>query len=353
MAALACSEQLTTLAVSQACKTITLIGNRGKFFVLKGSPFKLPIGISEEKTRYIQTMFRSLTSTAFVIRNPIKYCGKISSSDCSTHIFRTDIESIPSDSADGEWIDEIELFKILSREEIPLERCVIKPKPILPYSRLIINLVGTTGSGKGMQGSLLTKEFDIPHISLGDLYRNECIKKTIISKITEQFKSYEDAVSESASTIAYGLLIRRISQEDCKKGFILEGFPRTVEQCKVFASTILNPNDRHIPIFLHIAKEDVIYDRLQRRFICKNCGLQVRNLEPNQETKCSICKTALTKRIDDIARATISQRLDFFGKHIPDVLSEIALRDPVYFIDGMLPVEKVYEQIKYTIKTLP
>lgn len=189
-----------------------------------------------------------------------------------------------------------------------------------PSKRLIITLTGTSGSGKGTQGALLSERFNLPHISVGDLFRREAREKTLLSGLNDQFSNY------APDELCVGMICKRLSEDDCQSGFILDGFPRTPGQANVLVRTILRPEDIHIPIYLDV-REEFIVERLKDRFICPTCGVQVQG--PGF-CKTSSCKDVeLVHRSEDIDMGKLQSKFKIFNDNKNGILSIIAAKDEV------------------------
>lgn len=168
-------------------------------------------------------------------------------------------------------------------------------------------IIGPLGAGKGTQGDLLSNKYGIPHIALGDILREEIKRDTELGRSIQDYLDRGDLVPDG---IVNEVIRQRLSEADCMKGFILDGYPRTIAQAR--ALDRLKELDR--VIHLDIADE-VIIQRLLARRICKRCGsiYNLRLKPPKQEGICDHCGGELYKRKDDepeVAR----KRLDEYKK---------------------------------------
>ncbi len=198
--------------------------------------------------------------------------------------------------------------------------------------KIIINLIGRTGSGKGTQGSYLSAKTGLPHISIGDLFRDEVRNKTELGKLIEIFE--ENHPKEfPPDEIWFGILLKRFSQQDCAKGYILDNFPRTPAQAKVFVNGLLSPKDCHVPLFFDL-DEKIICERLKNRYICPSCGVQVRAHDGNNSGACSNADCngqKLEYRAEDRDEQKMQRRFATFNKNIVDILTVMESRDPIYY----------------------
>lgn len=218
-----------------------------------------------------------------------------------------------------------------------------------PEKRLIINLIGTSGSGKGTQGEMLSLRYGIPHISIGDLFRDELRNKTALGRLI----SYHDQVDPrnySPDEICLGIMSRRLGQPDCRNGFILDGFPRTPEQTAILINTFVRPRDMHVPIFMDLS-EEIIRDRLKNRFICLLCGHQVR--EHDETPRKGYCPkpdckdSRLEHRVEDMDQEKLERRFGIFRENLDGILKTVSLRDQVIplRLDGTETPEKVFSDV--------
>lgn len=221
--------------------------------------------------------------------------------------------------------------------------------------KIIISLIGTSGSGKGTQGTLLSKWLNIPHISVGDLLREEFRNETKIGRV---LKIYDNLFfpEQLPDEIPVGLLMRRLSQEDCFDGYILDGFPRTGIQANIIRNVLLSLNDLHIPIHLNIS-EDEIKVRLLNRYYCPSCGHQVREFDHNPwPGYCPLdanqgVMISLIHRPEDTFKEELERRLKLFRDNKTEILQNLSERDTVIHINlsNDLTPNNVFDLIKMEI----
>lgn len=153
-----------------------------------------------------------------------------------------------------------------------------------------IVLFGAPGSGKGSQAKLITKEFGLPQISTGDILRDHIQRQTNIGKIVEAIINRGELVPDG---MIIDIICDRIKKEDCKKGYILDGFPRTLEQAK----KLLEITNIDVVIYIDVSIIEVERRALSRR-ICPSCG-KIFNISKKIIEDCDECGTKLIQRDDD------------------------------------------------------
>lgn len=170
-----------------------------------------------------------------------------------------------------------------------------------PNHRLVIVLFGRPGSGKGTQGEILSKAYGIPNLSMGDLLRRELRERTQLgSLVVVHNRQTTEAIPDE---LPAGVLMRRMSQPDCQRGFILDGFPRTVAQVAIVQRIFTRSTDCSIALHLDLS-DTTIYKRVEGRRICSQCGTQTRNfrhlVQPTcQESSCIARDIFLIRRPED------------------------------------------------------
>ena len=207
-------------------------------------------------------------------------------------------------------------------------------------------MFGPPGSGKGTYASRLSRDLNVPHISTGDLVREEIKNKTETGKKIEEYTKRGQLVPDE--TIVQ-LLRERISQPDSTNGFILDGFPRTIPQAKALEK-ITSPE---LVVNLDVP-DSIIIERLSSRLTCRNCGAiyNERFLRPKVEGFCDKCGGELYKRDDD-KPDVIQERLKTYRKQTKPLLDYYGKKNLVENVNNKeagVPPEKIVGQIMNIIR---
>ena len=196
--------------------------------------------------------------------------------------------------------------------------------------KLIIS--GPPGSGKGTRASRIAQALKIPHIYTGDLFRKEIAGGTDLGKMAKEIIDQGKLVPD---VITVDMLKKRLQDEDCNKGFILDGFPRTIQQAELLKGI----TDIDHVINLEISRE-IIIDRMASRRTCKGCGeiFNVKTMPPKVEGKCDKCSSELIQRNDE-KEEVISERLEVYEKMTKPLIQFYSELGLLRAINGSIPVE--------------
>ncbi len=206
-----------------------------------------------------------------------------------------------------------------------------------------IIIFGAPGVGKGTQAKILSQKLNIPHISTGDILREAIKNETELGKKAKEIVQKGDLVPDE---IMGGLIKDRLTSDECKNGFILDGFPRTVKQAEIL-SDILKETGFDSPIVIKLdADDEVIINRLSNRRMCSKCGFITNLNELEDPNKCPNCGAVgtLFQRDDDKVEV-IQNRLKIFHESTAPVIEYYKGKVKILEIDGAQPLEKVTEQI--------
>ena len=213
-----------------------------------------------------------------------------------------------------------------------------------------IILMGLPGAGKGTQASEIVKKYPIPHISTGDMFRKAIKEETDFGK---QAKSYMDRGELVPDEVTIGIVRERLAEEDAKKGFLLDGFPRTVEQADAL-NDILSSLGREVDAVINIqVPEEELMNRLTGRRICEVCGTTYHLVfnPPKVEGICDLDGGKLYQREDDNPE-TVANRLSVNVKQTKPLLDFYENQGVLKNIDGSREIENVTEDVIQILETL-
>ncbi|CEH30940.1 adenylate kinase [Aneurinibacillus migulanus] len=211
-----------------------------------------------------------------------------------------------------------------------------------------IILTGLPGAGKGTQGERIVEEFGIPHISTGDMFRAAIKEETEMGK---QAKSYMDQGLLVPDEVVIGIVKERLGKADCEKGFMLDGFPRTMAQAEALDATLAELG-RSIDHVINIdVDRSILMERLTGRRICKNCGATYHVIfnPPSQEGICDKCGGELYQRDDD-NEATVATRLDVNIEQSAPILKYYNEKGLLRNINGQQDINKVFEDVAQVLR---
>ena len=184
---------------------------------------------------------------------------------------------------------------------------------------MILIMFGAPGVGKGSQAKILSEALRIPHISTGDIFRENVANRTELGRLV---KVHMDNGLLVPDEMTIGLIMDRIYSADCKSGFILDGFPRTLSQVEHLGRS-LKAEKRSIDTVVNITLDDAkIIGRLTGRRVCPSCNLvyHLAYSKPHNVGRCNNCSSNLVQRIDD-TESTIVRRLQVYHAQTKPVLS--------------------------------
>ena len=204
-------------------------------------------------------------------------------------------------------------------------------------------LLGPPGAGKGTQVAKIVEKYGVPHISTGDIFRENIKKGTELGKKAQEYMNRGELVPDD---LVIEIATTRLLEDDCRNGFLLDGFPRTVYQAEKL-DEFLAARGSKIDKVLDIAveKEELI-TRLTGRRVCKACGasFHVVNIPPKQEGVCDYCGGELIQRADDNLE-TVTNRIDVYEAQTMPLIDYYEKAGNLVHIDGSTGLENVFADI--------
>ena len=213
---------------------------------------------------------------------------------------------------------------------------------------MYILLMGPPGAGKGTQAEKLVEKYKTPHISTGDIFRAAVKEGTPLGR---QAKEYMDAGQLVPDSVTIGIVKERLAKADCQTGFILDGFPRTLEQAAALDVT-LGELDIKIDQVINITvPDDELVQRVTGRRICRNCGATY-HVVFNPVAKpgeCDKCQGEIFQRAED-QEETVKKRLTVYGAQTQPLIEYYRERGLYSEIDGRQAIDKVLEDIEISLR---
>ena len=203
-----------------------------------------------------------------------------------------------------------------------------------------IIMLGAPGAGKGTQAIRICDQYNIPQISTGDIFRNNIKNNTELGK---KAKEYIDAGKLVPDSLVCDLVADRLNEDDCKNGFVLDGFPRTIGQADALEE-ILNKENKKIDYVLNVEVSDNdIVDRMSKRRMCPKCQATFSTITA-PDGICKKCGTELIIRDDD-KEETVLKRLETYHEQTEPLIDYYRNKGNLYDIDGSKKHDEVYASI--------
>jgi adenylate kinase len=204
-------------------------------------------------------------------------------------------------------------------------------------------LLGAPGSGKGSQAVRIIKKLNIPQISTGDMLRDARKKQTDMGKMAGEFMDRGDLVPDQ---VVIGIVKDRLNEDDCKNGFILDGFPRTIPQAKSLDVVLENINIKLDYVIEIDVPEEIIIPRITGRRSCPDCKRPFHTvfLKPLVENRCDDCKVDLVQRLDDTVDA-VKVRLEAYHEKTEPLANFYKNKGLLKIVDGEGEMDEVTQRI--------
>lgn len=206
-----------------------------------------------------------------------------------------------------------------------------------------IIMLGAPGAGKGTQAKMIAEKYSIPHISTGDIFRANIKNGTELGK---QAKEYMDAGKLVPDELTVKILLDRVAQDDCKNGYVLDGFPRTIPQAEVLEDALNKLGDKiDYAVNVDVPDENIVR-RMSGRRACLKCGAtyHIEHIPPKQEGICDTCGSELVLRDDDKPE-TVLNRLKVYHDQTQPLIDFYTERNVLKTVDGTRDMKDVFADI--------
>lgn len=207
-----------------------------------------------------------------------------------------------------------------------------------------IILIGLPGAGKGTQAERISEKYNIPHISTGDMFRLAIKNET---ELGTKAKAFMDKGGLVPDEVTIGIVQERLQEDDCKHGFLLDGFPRTLAQAEALQVLLSNMNTK-VDYALHVdVPQDQLIERLTGRRVCPTCGATYHDVynPPKKVGYCDRDATELIQREDDQAD-TVKNRLSVNLEQTKPILDFYEEEGTLVTVDGVQDIEDVFKDIQ-------
>ena len=204
-------------------------------------------------------------------------------------------------------------------------------------------MLGAPGAGKGTQAKMIAEKYGIPHISTGDIFRYNIKNGTELGK---EAKKYMDQGLLVPDELTVKILLDRVAQDDCKNGYVLDGFPRTIPQAEVLEEALTKLGDRiDYAINVEVPDENIV-KRMGGRRACVNCGAtyHIEHVPPKKEGICDNCGSELILRDDDKPE-TVKNRLSVYHKQTQPLIDFYNGKGVLRTVDGTVDMKDVFNAI--------
>ena len=204
-------------------------------------------------------------------------------------------------------------------------------------------MLGAPGAGKGTQAKMIAEKYGVPHISTGDIFRANIKEGT---ELGMEAKKYMDQGQLVPDELTVRILLDRVAKDDCKNGYVLDGFPRTIPQAEVLDKALSEINDKiDYAINVDVPDENII-NRMGGRRACLSCGATYHmvHIPPKKEGICDVCGQPLVLRDDDKPE-TVKNRLDVYHKQTQPLIDFYNAKGILKSVDGTVDMKDVFAAI--------
>jgi adenylate kinase len=206
-----------------------------------------------------------------------------------------------------------------------------------------IVLLGPPGAGKGTQAKSISNRYSIPHISTGDIFRSNISENTPFGV---EAKKYMDNGQLVPDEVTINMVKDRLQQDDCKNGYLLDGFPRTVHQAEALQEFLQERQEKIDTALLIEVPMNFILERMTGRRVCPSCGASYHmKFNPTKtQGKCDVCGSDVIQRKDD-SEETVNERLDVYQRQTQPLIDFYKERNQLSVVDGTKAINEVFQSI--------
>jgi len=206
-----------------------------------------------------------------------------------------------------------------------------------------IVLLGPPGAGKGTQAKSISNRYSIPHISTGDIFRKNISENTPLGV---EAKKYIDNGQLVPDEVTIDMVKDRLQHDDCKNGYLLDGFPRTVHQAEALQKFLQGRGENLDTALLIEVPMDFILERMTGRRVCPSCGASYHvKFNPTKiQGKCDVCGSDVIQRKDDVEE-TVKERLDVYQRQTQPLIDFYKDKNQLSVVDGTKAINEVFESI--------
>ena len=212
----------------------------------------------------------------------------------------------------------------------------------------VVILIGAPGAGKGTQANRLSSACSLPHVSTGDLFRENIGQET---ELGSQAKHYMDEGKLVPDELVTKMLADRVAQEDCDAGYLLDGFPRTLPQAEALEALFTEDEELELTVIKLDVPDESIVERITGRLLCRRCAhIQHKSFDPPRESGiCDECGGELYQRSDDAADV-VKKRLEFYHEQTEPLVGFYTERGVLQNMDGRRSPDEVFEDCVRAIR---
>lgn len=204
-------------------------------------------------------------------------------------------------------------------------------------------LLGPPGAGKGTQATRIVEKYKVPHISTGDIFRENIKNNTSLGQKAQEYMNKGELVPDQ---LVVDIALDRLGKDDCKNGFLLDGFPRTVFQADAL-DKFLKDKGKGIDLVINIEVEDkMLIERLDARRVCPTCAAtyNVIGMPPKKEGICDKCNDTLIQRKDD-KKETVGNRIKVYHEQTSPLIDYYKEKGLIKDFDGMIGADALFDEI--------